>query len=256
MEDIELYKELLTFCREIKEKQKFKFDGNLELTEFHVLCYKEMYIKNRNNDNPPRPLYLKGIIPELKEVYSKAAKFFTEKRNEMIKGFDIQHGHWFEDAFRNFLKSKGISTNKKGYPYPDIEVTKNGSVVAYFELKYIRAPFIYANNFVGKNRWDYECSLTLDVGEKLQKQREKIEQDLLSKDIPVFYVWWYDAPHIKGIFYMAAEEIFKYWDKEGISHTRKEREGDKEVYQEKGKIYPPLLFMEGLNHFINKIKTL
>lgn len=210
-----------------------------------------MYFKNRNSDIPPKPMVFKEKIPELKEVYKKAAIFYANKRNEMIKGFDIQYGHWFEKAFRDFLLSKGIQTVKKGFPYPDIAIIKNDEPVAYFELKYIRAPFIYANKYVGENRWDYECSLTLDVGEKLAKQREKIEADILPKKIPVFYVWWYDAPHIKGIFFMSAEDIFSYWDKEGTSHNRKEREGDLETKQEKGKIYPPLLKMKSLSELID-----
>ncbi|MBU1613569.1 hypothetical protein KKC87_04045 [Patescibacteria group bacterium] len=256
IEDIKLYRELLTFCDEIREKQKYKFDGNLEFNNFHEACYKEMYYKLRGSDVALRPKEIKEKVPKLKEVYAKAARFFAEKRNEMIKGFDIQHGHWFENAFRKFLESKSIKTNKKGYPFPDIEVLKNDKTVAYFELKYIRAPFIYANNFVGKDRWDYECSLTLDVGEKLRKQRQKIEEDLLPENIPIFYVWWYDAPHVKGIFFMRAQEVFEYWDKMGVSHHRKEREGDFETKQEKGKIYPPLLKMRGFEDFLNTLEKL
>ena len=52
---------------------------------------------------------------------------------------------------------------------------------------------------------------------------------------------------------MDAKEIFSYWDKEGTSHSRKEREGDLETKQEKGKIYPPLLKMRGLSEFLTII---
>lgn len=249
-EDIALYKELLTFCDKIKQKQKFRFEGNLEFSQFNEACYNEMYAKNRGNPTPPKPSIFKEIIPELKEVYSKASKFYFQKRNEMIKGLDIQQGHWFEEAFREFLKKKGFETNKKGFPFPDIEILKEGKTIAYFELKYIRAPFIYANNIVDKLRWDYECSLTLDVGDKLRKQREKIEKDISPSKIPVFYIWWYDAPHIKGIFFMEAGEIFSYWDEVGTSHERKEREGDKIDKQVKGKIYPLLLKMHSFSEFL------
>ena len=255
-QNIILYKELLSFCNEIREKQKFKFDGNLEFNEFHEECYSEMYLKNRSSNKPPKPMTFKEKIPKLKEVYSKAAIFYGTKRNEMIKGFDIQYGHWFEKAFRDFLLSKGIETAKKGFPFPDIVITKNDKPVAYFELKYIRAPFIYANKFVGENRWDYECSLTLDVGDKLLKQREKIESELLPNNLPVFYVWWYDAPHIKGIFFMEAKDLFIYWDEEGTSHSRKEREGDLDSKQEKGKIYPPLLKMDNFSEFMKILEAL
>ncbi|MCK4729899.1 MAG: hypothetical protein KAT28_01130 [Candidatus Aenigmarchaeota archaeon] len=252
--NIELYKELLGFCEEIREKQKFKFDSNLNFSNFNEKCYIEMYLKNKVSTRPL--VFKKGSLPELKDVCSKCAMFHTSKRNEMIKGFDIQFGHWFEKAFRDFLLNKGIKTEKKGFPFPDIEVIKNGVPVAYFELKYIRSPFVYANNQLKMERWCYECSLTLDVGDKLSKQRTKIEDNIISKNIPVFYVWWYDAPCVKGIFYMTAEKIFTYWDKIGTSHNRKEREGDLEVKQEKGKIYPPLLEMKGLKEFIGYLKGL
>ncbi len=254
VKDIELYKGLLGFCEEIRGRQKFKFKGNLDFNELNNDCYMKMYVKNRGNKNPPKPSLLKEDIPGLKEIYAEMARFYFQKRNEMIKGLDIQQGQWFEKAFRDFLSSKGIQTNKKGFPYPDIEVVKNGKPLAYFELKYIRAPFIYANSIVDKNRWDYECSLTLDVGDKLENQRKKIETDILPNKIPVFYVWWYDAPHIKGIFYMSAERVFEYWDKSGTSHARKEREGDKIDKQEKGKIYPPLLEMGSFSEFMGELK--
>jgi hypothetical protein len=253
--DIILYKELLSFCGEIQSKLKFNFDGNLDLKPINEHCYEEMYLKNRGNLIPLKPAYFKMIISGLSEVYSKMAKFYIAKRNEMIKQFDIQQGHWFEEAFRNFLESKGFETNKKGFPFPDIEVLKNKKIIAYFELKYIRAPFIYANGIIDKNRWDYECSLTLDVGEKLKKQREKIEEELLPAKIPTFYVWWYDAPHIKGIFYMPAKKVFDYWDKIGTSYSRKEREGDKIEKQEHGKIYPPLLEMGSFSEFMEELKN-
>ena len=253
-EDIQLYNELLMFCDEIRTKQKFKFEGNLEFSPLNEQCYEKMYIENKGNAHPPKPLTFKEVIPGLKETYSKMARFYFNKRNEMIKGLDIQQGQWFEKAFRDFLASKNLQTNKKGYPFPDIEVLKDGKIVAYFELKYIRAPFIYANSVFGENRWDYECSLTLDVGDKLTKQRNKIEKDILPTGIPVFYVWWYDAPHLKGIFFMKAEEVFSYWDKEGTSHSRKEREGDEIDKQEKGKIYPPLLEMHSFGEFIEELK--
>jgi hypothetical protein len=247
-EDIKLYQELLGFCEDIRKNQKFKFEGNLEFSDFNSKCYGEMY---ETNKQPTRPLLFKnGALPELKPLCTQCSKFHTSERNEMIKGFDIQQGLWFENSFREFLSKKGIKTIKKGYPFPDIAVIKNEKEVAYFELKYIRAPFVYANNMIDKERWCYECSLTLDVGDKLLGQREKIEEKLLSKNIPVFYVWWFDAPCLKGVFFMSAKDVFKYWDDVGTSHTRKERAGDKVAKQEKGKIYPPLLEMGGLCEFI------
>ena len=136
----------------------------------------------------------------------------------------------------------------------------SNKTLAYYEMKYIKAPFINAHNFVkntypyNSTRYDYECSLTLDTGSKLQSQRTKYENDIQPLDIPFYYVWWFDAPHIKGIFYMNADEVYNYWDNVGTLHERESREGDKIVNQIKGKIYPPLLKMESLAAFIELFK--
>lgn len=258
--DIELYKELVAFCNGYKKEIETKFEISLEFNEFHEECFIEMYLKNRENEEPLKPILLKEKVTGLTEVYKKAGGHFWNARNKMIKGLDIQKGQWFEKAFQLFLRTKGITVIKKGYPFPDYEVQNGDETKAYYELKYIESPFLSANSQIKNpfpytiSRWDYEASLTLDTGEKLAKQREKIERDLLSKNIPVFYVWWFDAPHLKGIFYMPAQEVFEYWDKVGDLHERKQREGDLLEKQEKGKIYPPLLKMDTLASLLKAIK--
>ena len=93
-------------------------------------------------------------------------------------------------------------------------------------------------------RYDYECSLTLDTGKKLQGQRDKYENDIKPSGIPFYFLWWFDAPHLKGIFYMNAEDVFDYWDNVGTLHNRKEREGDKIAKQIKGKIYKSKIYLK------------
>jgi len=258
--DIELYKELVAFCELHKQEIESKFEINLEFTEFHENCFIEMYLNNRSNAEPVKPIILKERVPGLKEAYKTGGAHFWKQRNKSIKGFDIQKGQWFEKAFQMFLKAKGITVVKKGFPFPDYEVQGPEKPIAYYELKYIESPFLSANSQIKNpfpykiSRWDYEASLTLDTGEKLSSQRKKIEIDILPLDIPVYYVWWFDSPHLKGIFFMNAVDIFAYWDVVGTSHERKEREGDLIDKQEKGKIYPPLLKMDSLSEFINSIK--
>lgn len=259
MNDIELYKELVTFCNDNKDKIGTKFNRKVEFTEFNQNCFIEMYIKLKGESNPLAPKILKERVEGLTECYKKKIAPFMFKRNEMVKGLDIQLGQWYEKAFQLFLETKDIKLAKKGFPFPDFVVNPENPK-AYYELKYIEAPFISADKLVKNTypytskRFDYECSLTLDTGEKLKGQRDKYENDIRPAGIPFYYVWWFDAPHLKGIFYMNAEDVFDYWDNVETLYDRKERDGDKISKQIKGKIYPPLLKMSSLSSLINKIK--
>ena len=143
--DIELYKELITFCNNNQETIETKFKRELSFSEFNATCYIEMFEKCRRIENPLPVKYFKEIIPELTEAYKKYGLHFIKKRNESIKGLDIQKGQWYEKALQFFLNSKGFSVIKKGFPYPDFEVRYNDKIVGYYELKYIKAPFLSAN---------------------------------------------------------------------------------------------------------------
>ncbi|MDR1551943.1 MAG: hypothetical protein LBS69_00570 [Prevotellaceae bacterium] len=260
--DIQLYKELVDFCNSRQKEIEVKFKRNLDFSDFNEQCYNEMFLKQRKTTAPLQVKQLKEIIPNLTEAYKSNASHFWNKRNESIKGLDIQKGQWYEKALQLFLVPQGLSVVKKSFPFPDFEVLKDDKTVGYYELKYIKSPFLSANNLIKdtypyySTRYDYEASLTLDTGEKLKNQREKIETDLFPNNHPVFYIWWYDCFHIKGIFAMSAAEVFAYYDHlSGNLLQRKERAGDLETFQEKGKIYPPLLnmitFSELLNTFQN-----
>ncbi len=256
-DDITLYKELLNFCNENQTAIETKFKRDLEFSDFNKQCYTEMFLKCRHIDAPHPVKYFKEIIPGLTEAYRKHGFIFMNPRNNSIKGLDIQKGQWYEKALQMFLPTKGLIVNKKGWPFPDFEVKVGDKVVGYYELKYIKSPFLSANNLIketypyNSTRYDYEASLTLDTGKKMQNQRIKIEE-LLETGVPVHYVWWYDCFHIKGIFAMSAEEVFDYNDHlTGNLLERKEREGDLIDHQEKGKIYPPLLNMITFAEYIN-----
>ncbi len=257
--DIDLYKDLVGFCNQNKDEIESKFDRDIKFNEFNEKCFIEMYLNIKDEMSPIAPKILKEKIPGLTECYKKMGFKYMSKRNKMIKGLDIQLGQWYEKAFAMFLKSKNIEAIKKGFPYPDFVVNPNNPK-AYYELKYIEAPFLSAHNLVkntypyDSKRYDYECSLTLDTGSKLQKQREKYELELKQSGVAFYYVWWYDAPHLKGVFYMNALDVFDYWDKVGTLHEREKREGDKIAKQTKGKIYPPLLKMKSLSSLLDDLK--
>lgn len=260
--DILLYKELIDFCNKNRAIIETKFKRTLEFSDFNKVCYEEIFLKNRYALNPPTVKQLKETIPGLTEAYKKNCSFFMNKRNESIKGLDIQKGQWYEKALQMFLETKGYKAYKKGSPFPDYEVTANGKTIAYYELKYIESPFITANTKIKDTypyascRFDYEASLTLDTGKKLERQRNKIESDLLPTGMPVHYIWWFDCFHIKGIFAMAAKDVFDYHDHlSGDLLVRKQRGGDLIAHQELGKIYPPLLNMITFSELLNNYGT-
>lgn len=259
-DEIKLYKELVNYCNSHAKSIESKFVRKLEFNEFHEECYKKMFYDNRNTLAPPEVTDLKAKIPGLKEAYSAAAKYYTAPRYKYKKGLDIQLGQWYEKALCMFLGEKGIVVKKKGFPYPDLEVSdENGKILAYFELKYIEAPFIYACSQIkntypyNSKRFDYEASLTLDTGEKMQNQREKMVE-LEKTNYPVHFVWWFDCFHIKGIFAMSAHDVYDFYDHVGNLHERKTRDGDKESHQETCKIYPPMLKMMTFAEYIDFIE--
>ncbi|HPJ12957.1 MAG TPA: hypothetical protein PLV00_06190 [Caldisericia bacterium] len=261
MTDIELYKELISFCEQHHEEIESKFQRAHQFDSINEECYKKMFLAQRKTSAPIAPKFLKEEIPGLTELYRERSAYYMNPRNKYRKGLDIQLGQWYEKALQMFFKSKGIEVTKKGFPYPDYEVSVNGKVVAYYELKFIEAPFVSASSKIkdtypyASPRYDYEASLTLDTGNKLIRQREKIESELLPEGVHVHYIWWFDCFHIKGVFTMPATEVFDYYDHlNGDVHTRKEREGDKEAHQETGKIYPPLLNMGTLSEYIQLFK--
>ena len=124
MKDIELFKDLVSFCNNNKDLIETKFDRKVEFTEFHENCFMEMYHKIKDELNPVAPKILKERVDGLTECYKKNVASFLFKRNKMIKGLDIQLGQWYEKAFQLFLKSKGIEVAKKGFPFPDFVVMK------------------------------------------------------------------------------------------------------------------------------------
>lgn len=260
-DDINLYKELVAFCNSHAQEIESKFERHLEFTPFHEECYEKMFLNNRHTNAAPPPVKdLKAVIPELTEAYKKASVYYLNPRNKYRKGLDIQLGQWYEKALRLFLSTKGFEVSKKGFPFPDLEIKdKMGNVLSYFELKYIESPFLLANHKIkntypyNSTRYDYEASLTLDTGEKLLKQRERMKE-LEREGFPVHFIWWFDCFHVKGIFAMSAHEVYDYYDHVGILHERKTREGDMETYQEIGKIYPPMLEMITFSEYLNLLE--
>lgn len=259
--NIQLYKELLEFCENNLNEIETKFQRHHTFEPINEDCFEKMYEAQRGTSAPLTPKELKTMIPGLSELYKEKSPFYMNPRNQSKKGLDIQLGQWYEKALQKFLATKGVLVTKKGFPYPDYEVSIDGKIRGYYELKFIEAPFITANSKIkdtypySSTRFDYEASLTLDTGDKMAGQRKKIEEDLIPQGYEVHYIWWFDCFHIKGVFAMSAKDVFDYYDHlSGDIHTRKEREGDLEAHQELGKIYPPLLNMIPFFEYLQLIK--
>lgn len=212
----------------------------------------------------PRP-DLFNRIKGLQKTCSSCYSFYMTPRNHSAKFLDIKLGKKLEDVFINFLNGEGISarrTENKPLNYPDIEILNSEKqVVAYCEFKYLSAPFLIIYKKI-PGRDCYEGSNTLDVGEKIQRQRVLVETNI---NVPVYYVYWLDYPCVKGIFYMTAKQVYDYIDSvEGVQYDRKERSGDfiktkdgsSKKLAETKKVYLPLFSMEILDNLMNELKLL
>jgi len=253
----ELYIRLLNECSEIKEfmKKTSQYHSFLTHSAFNMQCEEKMF----ECGIIPRQQYFKQI-PGLENECKKCWAFYLNPRNKSIKQYDIIYGKKFEFAFLEFLNKSTIPSAKadrKNAILPDnLIFNKIGKVLAYYEVKYHNAPFVWRYKYT-EGRECYEGSITMDY-EKVKNQMEKVRK--LTK-LPVFYLHWVDFPCIKGVFYMTLEDTQKKL-KLGIEFKRKGREGDY-IISEKGKkkvgyqnkFYPSILEMKNLEHFINLLKS-
>ncbi len=233
------------------------FEGQFQYNDFNDQCYKEMYLNN-SQDNIKSVSDLKEKIPQLSDTCKKCAQYYPRQRNKSIKGLDVQFGKVLEesllDFFNNKLKIKAVRADNQNRKYPDcMLLNTDKGILAYFEVKFHGAPFVYANRNI--NRLCYEGSATLDL-DKVTKQIEIIESDL---DRPTFYFHWIDYPCLKGIFFETSEQVKEYIYQSGMEFDRKEREGDYNLIHKVGytkKIYSPLLQMGTFEEFIQIIKDM
>lgn len=259
---IKLYKELLSGCDELKNiylKNAKKFENQLEFHEMNEFCYHKLYseIMSLEQVKPLSNFYEE--IPGLKEMQSKAYKYFMLPRNKSVKGMDVQLGNKFDEIFIKFLNAKGIKAeraDKKNKQLPDIMILDNTrNIKAYLEHKYHNAPFMLSHKLIGRE--SYEGSITLDT-KKIKKQIIEVESELDGR--PVYIIHWVDFHHLKGIFFNTLEQINAYLKNNEIEFERKTKEGDyKIVYQKKiqkgyiEKFYPPLHEMGDFDELLSKL---
>ncbi len=255
-----LYEELLDNYGE-HFKSFFKnvpiFQNQFTWEPLNQQCYDCMYTNNSCSEIAPVK-DLKERIPGLKELCRQCADFYIPARNKSIPKYDIILGKQHEEVLMDFLEKKlGAKTERadlENRSFPDCKILKpDGSVAAYFEVKFHGAPFVRAYNFTG--RYCYEGSATLDH-KKIEKQLALIDGGL---DAPVFYVHWLEYPCLKGIFYETSEQVKEYIHSQHEVFEREKREGDKQksaksVYLKK--LYSPLLTMKGFEAFVEELQAL
>ena len=254
---IQLYKELLSFSRDVRDeflKNVNKFDNQLKFNEINEHCYREMYSKINSGDDIPRVNDLEKKIEGLKELNKEARKFFIKKRNESVKGLDVQLGNKFDEILINFLNSKNIiagRADKKNKRLPDIHILdKTRNIIGYIEHKYHHAPFMLSYKLIGRE--SYEGSITMDT-KKLERQIIECESEIPNR--PVYIVHWVDFHHLKGIFFNTLEQI-KHYLKKGSEFNRRDRSGDYKLVKKVGyteKFYPPLHEMGDFTELLKKL---
>jgi len=253
-----LYIDLLKETSEIRDlvKRTSQYGSFLTYTDFTIQCN----LKMLSNGIKPRQEFFQEI-PQLKEECAKCWRFYLKPRTSLIKQYDVIYGKKFEEAFIKFLNKLTIHSDKadtKNKTLPDnLVLDKNGSTLAYYEVKYHNAPFIFRYKYA-KGRECYEGSLTLDY-DKVKKQIEAIRK---ITDLPVFFIHWIDFPCIKGIFCMTLEDTESIL-KGGVEFSRKKREGDYKINKKEKRIvgytekfYPSVLKMKNLEEFIKLLRSL
>jgi hypothetical protein len=263
-----LYNQLLKQCSEeihTFTKNAPTHESQFTFTDFNQKCVDVIYegLGGKNIITPRLELF--DPIPELEEACKGCYKYFMNRRNRFAKSLDIKLGKKFEVFFVDFLNSIGISSGlleKKPLNYPDI-VIKNGAgdIVSRCEIKYMAAPFLLLYKKV-PGRECYEGSNTLDVGGKIAKQRNFVENEI---DVPVFYIYWLDYPCVKGIYFISSEEVYEYIDSVGgIQFEREERagdfvttkEGEKKKLSQTSKVYLPLYKMKNFESLVDEFHRL
>ena len=244
---IQLYQELLEQAKHIKEEylqNVKKFHNQLSFDEINKICYQEMYSNIGPDDDIPTKEELKKKIDGFADLDKEAYKFFMQRRNNSVKGLDVQLGNQFDEVIINFLQSKKINAcradvrNKK---LPDIQILdKTRTIKAYIEHKYHHAPFMLSHKIIGRE--SYEGSITLDTV-KLQKQIIECASEIPNR--PIYIVHWVDFHHLKGIFFNTMEQINDYLLRldHGNTYKRKSVSGDYTLNKKVGyteKFYPPL----------------
>lgn len=194
--------------------------------------------------------------------------FHLNNLKKIDKSKDIKLGNSLEEHFEGFvnfiLRKKNMDAickraDTEDLHMPDFKIinTISGKPLLYFEFKVIFRAFIKISASVNQTFKCYSHSLTLDVenGKKLLEQRKRVE--MISKATPVIYLYLYDIPCIKGIFWLNSEKVYKIMDDQ-LPYGRRVVRGDFSLVGKKNsatnKIYLPLFDMQDFGSFFELIE--
>lgn len=199
---------------------------------------------------------------------SYCTKFHLGNLKLIDKKSDIGVGNRLEQAFQSFFQelldaecngAKIERADSENMHNPDFVLTSNGRKVIWIEFKVIFRPFLKVAERVNPAYECYSHSLTLDIsnGKKLENQRKLVESEEIGEK-NCLYVYWYDLPCIKGIFWMPAHRIYEHQDNQQ-HYNRKVVDGDRNQQQQINaavkKIYLPLHEMNDFYSIISLFKA-
>ncbi|MGI1798582.1 hypothetical protein ACRPLQ_09015 [Priestia sp. TRN 1309] len=274
MKDINLYKPLAEKAKKDNLEVPAAHPDVFNITEETFNIYSSLYLEQ------------KGFTEELKDkpggkICNDCKSFFLaeENKKKIDKYKDVKFGNELERYFSSYivallnrlLCTKGNSArvrseraDKDNFHMPDFKIIRiqDEKVIAFFEFKSIFRPYVLISEMVDSSYKCYSHSLTLDDGsederQKLQKQKTLVEEEIgLDK---VDYIYWYEMPCIKGVFWKEAQSVYTEMEGKEI-YIRKEAEGDYSKSGRKisttGKVYLSLVRMNPLTELITKYYNL
>ncbi len=239
-------------------------------------CHKYLFDTSNNYFGYYDDLYLAqlergsvGLTPKLPpfdQTCDYCKPFHLGNLKNIDKDADICFGNDLERVFVEFcnkefhsqdLKLNCERADSENLHMPDFKIVNDaGDVVFYLELKAIFRPFIKISEKVNSKFQCYSNSLTLDVsnGKKLGNQKELVEK-LGTHNVA--YVYWYDLPCVKGVFWLPSHKVYTMWSEQNY-YKRNVVSGDindrGEVRGSVKKIYIPLHEMNDFASLISTIK--
>ena len=233
--------------------------------------YKELYLDQLTSFKNGNPAKRRPNDKVCEACY----KFFLENLKKIKKAADVKLGKGLEACFLDFfnMELQIRKTNLKCVPadvydaqqpdymhMPDFKIIDaNGVAHVYLEFKAIFRPYLLIPE---KVRADYECyshSQTLDIsnGKKLENQKKLVEQIGVDK---VVYVYWYDIPCIKGIFWLPASRVYELWANGDTPRYKRKTvkgdlDGEGQVRGSIHKLYLPLLEMNDFDSLFARCQT-
>lgn len=261
----EYYRELITSIeKEFINKIPAKHDRLLCNLPETPKYYRNLYLEQIE----PFKLEIPATGRPHDETCTYCTSFHLENLKKIDKNLDISTGKELEDKFETFIQ-KALNSECPGATIkradtenlhnPDFLIEIADTPIIWIEFKVIFRPFLKISEKVNKDYQCYSHSLTLDIsnGKKLDHQRALVESENIGINNCI-YVYWYDLPCVKGIFWMASKRVYEHQDNQ-TAYERKIVQGDKnaqgKIRAAVKKIYLPLHEMNDFYSIFSLIRA-